>query len=131
MTEKCLTVRDLIRELSLLDGDLEIVVPSVPYNQPEKLYKLGVVIITKEEESNVKAGEYIGLNIGYDLDDETMFEEESGTIIKGANVMNTEGLQPEQLKTEIIDNINKNPIDAINMDEFISKIEQLTKENKL
>jgi hypothetical protein len=74
---ECMTVADLILELSNLDPKMKIVVPAAPYGQPNYLYRIGSVILKEDDlDTGVESGMYIGLNIGNDLDDDTVLDEE-------------------------------------------------------
>ena len=114
-----MTVRDLIAELVQLDPELKIVVPDAPYGQPNPLTRIGIVILREDDKDTcVSAGEYLGLNIGTDLDDDTLQEE-------------PELSESEVLEKTLTKAIEKNPIVAENIEDFILSIETLTKEGKI
>jgi hypothetical protein len=76
MENNHMTVWELIKELSQLDPNMKVVVPDAPYGQPRFVDRIGIVILEEDDlDTNVPAGEYVGIGIGSDLDDETVFEE--------------------------------------------------------
>ena len=63
--DKHMTVRDLIEALSFLDPNLKVVVPDAPYGQPNELKYIGEVFLYQDDhETGVRAGGYIGINMG-------------------------------------------------------------------
>lgn len=105
--EDCMTVADLLQELVLLVPKMKIVVPEAPYNQPNYLTRIGVVILKeKDKDTGVEAGEYIGLNMGMDLDDDTWEDEEDNVTVE-------ENPLVEEVDTSI---------EANNFEEFTDKL---------
>jgi hypothetical protein len=116
--EEWMTVGDLISELLQLDPKTKLVVPDAPYGQPNPLVRIDVVILKEDDgDTGVPAGEYIGLNIGNDLDDDNLEEE----IEQESNAID---IIPTVEKTNL-DIIEENPISPENIVDFIDSIEKL------
>ena len=120
--ENFMTVGDLIIELAMLDPSMKVVVPDAPYGQPNPLFRVGVVILEDNDlETGLPAGEYIGLNIGFDLDDDTAFDREEET-------------SPTVLHEPKEDHVYKEPenkIEPENAEDFMNKMFNLIEKGEL
>lgn len=118
--EEWMTVGDLITELLQLDPKTRIVVPDAPYGQPNPLTRIGVVIMKDDDkDTGVPAGEYIGLNIGWDLDDDNLEEEN----LEEVYLPKTDPIL--EIEKNNLDLIKENPISADNIGDFINDLEKL------
>lgn len=120
--ENFMTVEDLIIELAMLDPSMKVVVPDAPYGQPNPLFRVGVVILEDDDlETGLPAGEYIGLNVGFDLDDDTAFdkeEENSPTVLR-------------EPKEDHVYHEPENKIEAENVEDFMNKMFNLIEKGEL
>jgi len=118
-----MTVGDLIIELAMLDPSMKIVVPDAPYGQPTPLERVGVVILEEDDlDTGVPSGEYIGLNIGFDFDDDTAFDKEEEET--GPTVLH------EPKKDHVYEE-PKNKIEPENVEDFMNKMFNLIEKEEL
>ena len=117
-----MNVRELILELSNLDPNMEIVIPGAPYDQPNILDRVGVVILDEPDpDTGLPAGEYIGLGIGLDMDNDSLYDENESPVV--------------EIQQEIEVQSNYQPdyelIEAKNFEDFQSKLfEQILKDER-
>lgn len=120
--ENFMTVGDLIIELAMLDPSMKVVVPNAPYGQPNPLLRVGVVILEDDDrDTGLPAGEYIGLNVGFDLDDDTAFdreEENSPTVL-------------HEPKEDHVYHEPENKIEPENVEDFMNKMFNLIEKGEL